>query len=428
MASVKRQITIAVGLLATAVAITWLLYQSRPSSETTEPVYVPVTVDVVTAVRETIRIPIQAQGTVSPLQRTTLVAEVEGRIVEVADNFHVGGYVEAGAIMLRIDPRDYETALARAQAALKSAESALLQEQGQAEVALQEWRKLPKGSQRSEQASDLYLRKPQLAQAQAQLLAASADVKTAQDNLDRCIVRAPYDALIRSKDGELGQYLSQGATLAEVVSVDFAEVRLPIPQTRLAYMDLPRIRQPAGDTPIDLYTDVGGEQTHWSGVLHRSEGVYDERSRVLFAVARIEDPYALQNPAAVPLRIGAFVNANIAGKPMPGLVALPRHVLRAGDMVPVVDADNRVRNRRISSLRTGGDLIYVSAGLENGDLVILTALDNSLTGSEVRVMSRVGSDELRQQLTGPGQSQQAEDPGAATAKSPEPPQNGHTPG
>lgn len=409
MASVKRQITVAVGLLAAAVAITWLLYQTRPASETTEPVYVPVTVDVVEAVRETIRIPIQAQGTVSPLQQTAVVAEVEGRIVEVADAFNVGGYIKAGEIMLRIDPRDYETALARAQAALKSAESALLQEQGQAQVALQEWRKLPAGSQRSEQASDLYLRKPQLAQAQAQLLAATADVRTAQDNLDRSIVRAPYDALIRSKDSELGQYVSQGATLATVVSVDFAEVRLPIPQARLAYMDLPGIESPAGDTPIDLYTNVGGEQTHWTGTLHRSEGVFDERSRVLFAVARIQDPYGLHSADAVPLRIGAFVNANIAGKPMPGLVALPRHVLRAGDMVPVVDIDNRVRNRKISTLRTGGDLVYVSAGLDDGDLVILTSLDNSLTGAEVRVLSRVGSDDLRRQLTGPGESQEFED-------------------
>ena len=401
MASAQRQILLAAALLAGAAGITFLLYLDRPSTEITEPVYIPVTVDVVAAEKETIRIPVQAQGTVSPLQQSVLAAEVQGRIVAVADNFHAGGFLRQGDVLLRIDPRDYEARLARAEAALRSAESELLQERGRADVARREWERLPEGSQRSDDARDLYLRKPQLAQAEAQLLAAAADVNTARDDLERTTVRAPYDALVRAKHSELGHYVAPGSNLAEIFAVAMAEVRLPIPQTRLAYLDLPDVASDTGGALIDLYTDVGGDVTHWSARLHRSEGVFDERSRALFAVARIDDPYALDNPGREPLRIGTFVNANIEGRAMPGLVALPRYVLRAGDMVAVVDDNNLVRNRKVTTLRAGGDFVYVSSGLNNGDLVILTALDNALTGAEVDVVSTISSAELRRQETTP---------------------------
>jgi RND family efflux transporter MFP subunit len=407
---------LAVSLLAGAAGITFLLYLNRPSTEITEPVYIPVTVDVVVAEKETIRIPVQAQGTVSPLQQSVLAAEVQGRIVHVADNFNVGGFLREGDVLLRIDARDYEARLARAEAALRNAESELLQERGRADVARREWERLPAGSQRSDEARDLYLRKPQLAQAEAQLLAAAADVNNARDDLERTTVRAPYDALIRAKHSELGHYVTPGSSLAEIFAVAMAEVRLPIPQTRLAYLDLPEVASDTDGGLIDLYTDVGGTINHWSARLHRSEGVFDERSRALFAVARIDDPYALNSPGREPLRIGTFVNASIQGRAMPGLVALPRYVLRAGDMVAVVDDNKLVRNRKVTTLRAGGDFIYVSSGLENGDLVILTALDSALTGAEVAVVSTIGSAELRRQQIEPppGAAETAVAPDVAT--------------
>nr|WP_241263291.1 efflux RND transporter periplasmic adaptor subunit [Parahaliea mediterranea] len=372
---------------------------NRPATEIAEPAYVPVTVDAVEAVKETIRIPIQAQGTVSPLRRTALVAEVAGRVTEVSPTFNVGGFVEAGEVMLRIDPRNYQTALLRAQSAVASAESALAQEKGRAEVALQEWRKLPAGSQRSEEAKALYLRKPQLEQAEAQLLAARADLDTARDDLGRTIIKAPYEALISGKSVELGQYVSPGTALAEVFSVEYAEVRLPIPQSKLDYLDLPGVEGYRGGAGIDLYTDVGGELTHWTARLHRSEGVFDERSRVLYTVARIEDPYALRHPGRPPLRIGTFVNANITGRALHDLVALPRHVLRADNRLWIIDNEQRLRDRKVSVLRTGGDLVYVSAGLDAGELICLSSVDSALSGSEVDVVSRVTSSELRRQYT-----------------------------
>ncbi len=323
-----------------------------------------------------------------------MLSEVNGRVIEVSPSFVVGGFVSEGDVLLRIDPRDYQTNLLRAQAAVESAESNLAQEKGRAQVALQEWQKLPKGSQRSEEARDLYLRKPQLELAEAQLLAARADLNTARDNLERTIIKAPYDALIREKHSELGQFVAAGTPLAVIFSVEYAEVRLPIPQSKLDYLELPGLAGYETGAAIDLYTDVAGEIRHWTAELHRTEGVFDERSRVLYTVARIRDPYALNDPDREPLRVGTFVNANIEGRALEGIVSLPRYLLRAGNFVWVVDSDQRLRNRQISMLRTGGDLVYVTAGLDDGDLVSLTSLDNSFAGSRVTINSSIPSNQL----------------------------------
>jgi RND family efflux transporter MFP subunit len=276
-------------------------------------------------------------------------------------------------------------------------------------VAEQEWRKLPAGSQRSEEAKDLYLRKPQLEQAQSQLLAARADMNTAKDNLERTFIRAPYDALIRTKRSELGQFVAAGTPLADIFSVEYAEIRLPIPQNKLEYLELPGLSGEGTGSMIDLTTEVGGTVKHWTARLHRTEGVYDERSRVLYAVARIEDPYGLRHPEREPLLIGTFVNAMIAGRELSDVIPLPRYVLRAGNNLWVVDKENRLRNREVTLLRTGGDLVYVSAGLENGERVALTVVDSSLEGAQVTIESSVPSN----QLDHAGQAERRQDTGAA---------------
>jgi RND family efflux transporter MFP subunit len=410
VASIKKQSVISIVLLSGAAAIATVMFLNRPPANISEPEYTPVTVDVARVVMETVQVEVQAQGTVSPLRETAIMAEVSGRIVEVADNYLVGGFVTEGDVLLRIDPRDYQTNLLRAQAAVEQAESNLAQEKGRAEVALREWKRLPKGTQRSEEARDLYLRKPQLEQAEAQLLAATADLNTARDNLERSIIKAPYNAVIRAKRSELGQYVGKGTALADLFAVDYAEVRLPIPQSKLDYLELPGVEGYGEGAAIDLYTDVAGEVKHWPATLHRTEGVFDERSRVLYTVARIEDPYALQDPARQPLRLGTFVNANIAGRAIDNIVTLPRHLLRAGNNVWVVDQNDILRSRQVTVLRTGGDRALVSAGLTEGERVSLTSLDSSLNGASVEVRSEITTSALFEQAPkqGSGQTEAAE--------------------
>jgi RND family efflux transporter MFP subunit len=386
----SKQFFLSAIMLLVACTVTAALYINRPSSELAEPAAHDVTVDVLEVSLQTIRIPIQAQGTVTPVRQTSIVSEVRGRITEVSDAFNVGDFVSKGDVILRIDPRDYQTELLRAQAAVASAKSAMAQEKGRSAVAREEWKRLPKGTQRSSEAKDLYLRIPQLELAEAQLLSAIADRDTATNNLERTVISAPYDCLIRSKHSELGQFVSPGTPLTEIMSIESAEVRLAVPQSKLDYLDLPNVGAYSTDASVNLYTDVAGNVQHWQAQLVRTEGIYDERSRVLYTVARIEDPYGLKTSAEPqsPLRIGTFVHARILGKELTGITVLPRHILRSGNLLWVVDDDMILRNRKVSLLRTGGDSVYVSAGLEEGDLISISVLDPTFSGSRVRIVSQ----------------------------------------
>jgi len=392
----NKQIFFSIVMLAGSVVITTMLYLNRPATSIEDPVRAIVTVDVTGVVKQSLRIPIQAQGTVTPLQETSVVSEVNGRIIEVSPFFIVGGFVSKGDVLLRIDPRNYETNLLRAEASVKSAQSSLAQETGRAKVAEQEWQKSPKGGQRTQAAKDLYLRKPQLDQALSQMLAAQADLNTARDNLERTSIRAPYDALIRTKHSELGQFVAAGTPLVDIFSVEYAQVRLPIPQNKLKYLELPELGTMQNGSPVDLYTEVGGQIKRWSAYMHHTEGVFDARSRVLFSVVRIEDPYGLQYPRAEPLRIGTFVNARIEGKELFDIVRLPRYVIRAGNSLWVIDGTGHLRTRAVTLLRAGGDFVYVSAGLNDGELVSLTTLDSSFEGAQVRIESQTPSNMLDQ--------------------------------
>ena len=389
--------TLAPGILIiVSLAITAVLIANRPQNELAPAEERTLLVDVAEVHLQDLRIPIQAQGTVTPHHDTTMVSEVGGKIIDVSHAFNAGGFIAEGDVLLRIDDRDYQAKLLHAKAALETAESSLAQEKGRVEVARREWERAPKTT-RSKEAGDLYLRKPQLEQAQAQLLSAQADLSKANDDLERTVIRAPYDCLIQEKLSDLGQYVTPGTPVVRVFPVDYAEVRLAIPQSRLAYLDLPGVTgfDKEEAPPVDLYTDISGVVTHWPAHLYRSEAALDERSRVLFVVARIDDPYALQVGDQPPLRIGSFVKANILGREMSDLVILPRYVLRAGNKLWVVDEQMRLRNREVTTLRTQGDEIYVSGGLQQGDLVSLTTFSDALPGMAVRINSR--SSTLRQQ-------------------------------
>ena len=397
MASKSFKALLPLLLIALSVLVATMLIANRPANEFEPAVPRSALIDVAEVHLQDLRIPIQAQGTVTPHRVTTLVSQVGGQIVDVSPSFHAGGFVSTGEMLVQIDDRDYRAAVLRAGSAVATARSNLAQEKGQAEVARREWEKLPNRGSRSREGKDLYLRKPQLEQARAQLLSARAELQKAEDDLDRTIIRAPYDALIREKQSDLGRFVSPGTAVARVFAVDFAEVRLSLPQSKLNYLDLPDIDGYSGEEPplVDLYTDVAGDVTHWQARLHRTEAALDERSRVLFAVARVNDPYALGVGDNPPLRIGTFVKANILGREMTDIVPLPRHVLRTGNQLWVVDADNRLRNRDVTTLRTGGDEIYVTSGLQNGDLVALTTVSDAMPGMEIRISTKVST--LRQQ-------------------------------
>ena len=358
----------------------------RPVVETREPQLPAPLVRVIEVQPQNFRFTVRAQGNVVPRTETTVVPEVSGRVVYVYPSLAVGGFFEAGTTLLKIDPRDYELALAGARAEVARAQVTLEIEKAQAEVALKEWKSLGQG-----EASPLLRREPQLAQARAVLDSARASLEQMRRNLEKTEIKAPFAGRVRQKNVDIGQFVTVGAPVATIYSVDFAEVRLPLPDEELAYLNLPlsyRGDQDERKGPgVVLRATFGGKEYSWRGRIVRTEGTIDPQTRMLHAVAQVENPYGRGgNPGRPPLAVGMFVEAEIKGKLSRNVFVLPRSALRGKDQVMIVDSEQRLRFRPISVLGADREQMVVDSGLESGELVSLASLDTVVDGMKVRVL------------------------------------------
>ena len=383
--TMKILLPIAFILLASTVAL--VLIQTRPKAAQVAAPAPALLVSVASAAREPVSFIVRTQGAVSPRTETTLVSEVAGQIVEVSPAFVSGGFFKKGDVLLRIDPRNYESAVKRASAGVAQARTQVATENALAGYAYEDWKRLRNVDSSREEASDLTLRKPQLQEALASLEAREAELEMAQEDLNRTVIRAPYDGMVREKIADIGQFVNVGHQLARTFAVDRAEVRLPISQQDLSFLDLRGLEE--GLTlPVDLRATIGSQSYHWPAEIVRSEGVFDAMSRVLYVVAQIEDPYDLAGNGREPLRMGTFVTAEISGNAGGDLFAIPRHALSRGDTIWIVDDQLKIQPRVVGIVRTDEDFAYVESGLADGERYAVTPINQPLPGMQVRISER----------------------------------------
>lgn len=396
-----------------------LLVKAAPEAETVEPTTPPPLVRVIEAASRDLRLDVTTQGTVAPHTETTIVAQVGGRIVEVAPAFAEGGAFREGDVLVRIDPTDYELAVSQAEARVAQAETALVRTEAEAAVAREEWEEIhsPDGGE-SDEPNPLALREPQLAEARAALDSARAQLEQARVNLERTSVEAPFDGRVREKQADLGQSVSPGTPLGRVFATDYAEVRLPVPVDQLAYLEVDLTGAMEDGPGVALSAELAGARRTWPARIVRTAGAIDADTRMLGLVARVDRPYGDRpgEPAAVagvPLPMGLFVDATIAGRPVEGVIVLPRSALReppggsgrpsgrgSGDgdarsagtrghvlvVEPGEDGNpGRLRFRPVRLLRLEGDRAVISEGLEPGEKVAISPLDAPVDGMAVRV-------------------------------------------
>jgi multidrug efflux system membrane fusion protein len=382
----KLKIILPIAILVFGAAAAVIMIRSRapvatrPTSE-----YTPL-VRVIEVKPGDYRFTVAAHGTVRPRTESTLVSEVAGTVVEVAPSFAAGGFFKEGDVLVRIDPVDYQLAVVTAKGQVAQAKVLVQTEEAQAQVAREEWQDLGGGD-----APPLAAREPQLEEARAALDAAEAALQRAERDLARTRIAAPYDGRVRSKLVDVGQYVSPGTPVANVFAVDYAEVRLPIPDSDLAYLDIDvnyNARTASGGAvsapEVLLSADFAGEMRRWWGVIVRVEGEIDPVSRMINLVAQVRDPYGRGDGAAAPLPAGLFVDAEIQGRMVEDAVALPRSALRGEDRVLIVDAENRLRFRKVEVLRADRSEAVIGDGLQPGERVCLSLLEAVTEGMKVR--------------------------------------------
>ena len=377
-----------IAVLLAAFAVAGVMIISRPAAESQRPPAVAPPVRIVRAAPADAEFWVTAQGTVEPRTESELVTEVPGRIVWVSPELASGGFFEEGDTLVRIDPRDYAVALDGAKAALARAQANLTH--AKAGLRRQESMRQSRASSRALFDDAVHAE----ATARAGIREADVAVRRAELDLERSEIRAPFAGRVREKRVDIGQFVNRGAAVARVYSTDYVEVRLPIHDTDLAYLELPtRFRVADDDTRaapgprVVISAEIAGRPFSWDGHVVRTEGALDPRTRMTHVVARVDDPYGrASDKDRPPLPIGLFVEASIEGRVVADVFELPRRALRHGNELLVVDSEDRLRLRRVDVLRSDSSRTWIRSGVTAGEQIVTSPLEVATEGMRVRII------------------------------------------
>jgi RND family efflux transporter MFP subunit len=384
----KRFAPVLLILGALIVVVLMDVFKSEPIKAEVPDAALAVKTQVLNATEVTLSV--ESQGTVRARTQTTLISEVSGTVLEVSDQFIVGGTFKKGDVLMRLDPVDHEVALQRAKAQLISRNALLQLEKARAVQAKKEWEMT--GRPESE-APLLALRQPYLAEAEANILQAQAEVKQAQTKLQRATIRAPYAGMVSVKSVDVGQYVTTGSRLGETFALEFVEVRLPLTAKDLSQMEPRSFQNMNSGNKVVLSGSVNGRSADWSAVIVRSEGVVNELNRSQYLVARVSDPYGLNQPllTSVPsLLVGTFVTAKLPGKTLKGVFKVPRSALLQGPRVAVVDEMQKLQINAVEVVFNDEGYYYISEGLKDDVEVIVSAIGTPIKGIKLEVKNSVG--------------------------------------
>ncbi|MCF8198959.1 MAG: efflux RND transporter periplasmic adaptor subunit [Sulfuritalea sp.] len=398
-----RFILPAVVLLASGAAAFWITTQKPVADRGQEPRGTTLSVDAKTLARQPYQIELPSQGLIRPRTESKLVAQVSGAVVEMSEKLREGAFFEAGDLLLSIDDRDYRAELDIAEAGRVEASLKLAEESARSEQAGRDWKSFGQGA-----ASDLVLRKPQLASVQAAQRSAEARVAVARLKLERTQVRAPYAGRVQKKSVDVGQVVSAGTVLADIYAVDALEIRLPLDGRALAQIDLPEPRRgkavARSNLPKVNIAARHGDATHlWQGRVVRVDGAIDSATRQLSIVVQVDDPYGAGAGNRPPLKIGQFVEARVMGRQLKDVFVLPRKAVRQDDSVLLVEK-GRLRVRKINPVWRDAENVVVAEGLQPGELLSLTPLGAGSDGAPVK--ARVDGVELKANIGGKARSGQ----------------------
>ena len=354
----------------------YALLATSPKLEPSRPEPLATTVRVLDVLPQPVQLKVNSQGTVSPNIESELIPEVSGRVEWISPALVNGGYFEAGEVLLRLEDKDNRAKVERANATLTRAKA----EHEHARYEYQRLKSLEDRRLASRSQMENALRAFRVSQATLQ--DAEVNFEQASRDLDRTEIMAPFTGLVRREAVDIGQFVSRGDPIATLYATDQVEVRLPIADRQLAYLnvpvgargELPLLQQP----DVVLSAEYAGRELSWRGKIVRTEAQIDTASRMVHVIARVTN-----EEQETPLSVGLFVKAEIDGLDVDDIVVLPRIAMRNDNQVLVVDEDNRLRFREIDPLRLYQDDIYVRGGLTSGERVCVSPLQTAVDGMPV---------------------------------------------
>jgi multidrug efflux pump subunit AcrA (membrane-fusion protein) len=413
------KITRSLVVLGLAIGIAAALIKLKPKPQKQPPPPASLLVEVMQVKASSPAMVVKSYGTVRPSESLKLVSEVKGKVVEMAPTFEEGGFFRKGELLIRIDPRSYELAVAQRKKQIKQLDAELRrldQERANLEISqniarsdvelakaeLERFKVLAKrgvvAQSNLDQAEQKYLASrnrmleienqvalidPRGDGLRAQRELVEVRLKEALLDLDRTRIKAPFHGWVLEKGVEKEQFVNAGASLGRVYRASALEVEVRIPFKDLLWLGEARLASDPTKGNIGkakvIFNSSG--QTHtWEGRVVRIKAAVDEKTRTL--------PLIIEVPASYPLKPGMFVDVELTGRKIDKAYLLPRSAIHPGNLVCLAE-NNHLVIRPVEVLRRLNDSVYVGEGLTDGDLVITTPISVPKEGMKLRLSQTI---------------------------------------
>lgn len=379
-------------VLAAGVLVAARFLDTAPVAKQRPPDRRPALVEVEPVRVSPERVVVEGMGTVTPARSVEVHPRVSGEVLEVSREVLPGGIVRAGQPLVRIDTADYEIAVRRLEGDVAKAEADLKVELGNQSIAEKEYELL--GDLIQEGDRELVLRKPQLESVEAALDQARAALAKARLDLERTTVRAPFNAVVRSRGVNKGARVTEATVLTTLVGADAYWVEVAVPVDDLGWLRIPRDGSERGSA-VRVYDPASrGGAAYRSGRVIRLAAAVEEQGRMAQVLVEVEDPLALEpaNAGRPALLLGSYVRVEIEGATLPSVAAVERGLLRDGDAVWVMDEEGRLDIRPVGIAFRGRDRVFVSSGIAAGERLVTTDLSSPVQGMALRTREEGASE------------------------------------
>lgn len=386
MNRLKKSLKIFLPVLIVAAgfaAMNFLEHMRKPPSKKGN-AYQGVLVEVVRPRVESYVVKVTGTGIVHPRREISVVPQVSGRIEYISDKFIQGGRFREGEVFFRIEDVDYRLALSQAQSILAQSRLNLTIEKTRGAIARQDLQNIRKES--DIETNPLILREPQREAAEASMDAAEAAVRQAEINLERTVIKAPFNCIVKTEHVDIGQYVHAGSAVADVFGADMAEVIVPIPLDELEWINIPGHDHDSTGSEVEVIKKINGNKYKWTGYVSRILGDVDPRGRMARVVVEIKDPFSTRTGSKnLRLYEGMFVDVVIGGSWFDRVFILPSGVLREESTVWLMGKDHRLVIRKVDVFRTEKGNIILRSGVDPDDLVVLSDINGAAPGMLLRV-------------------------------------------
>ncbi|WP_309385871.1 efflux RND transporter periplasmic adaptor subunit [Cerasicoccus frondis] len=386
-----RRILAIVVIIAVCTAACVVLIETGPKATRKPPAPMQANVKVHSLERTDAQVIIDVMGSVIPQRSIDLNAQVSGEVLELGENFAEGKFLHQGDYILKIDDRDYQTALASAQATLDLELSDMAIESGNQSIAKREWELIQEASEVAGVNASLALREPQLKSAEAEVAMARATLEQAELDLARTRITAPFNAIVLEKTVDVGSFVSTQTTVASLAGSDTYWVRAAVPKAQLQWLTIPGPNQ-AEASSARVYPNAD-RNAFREGKIISLLGDLDPAGRMARVLIAIEDPLSLkpENKDQPALLLGDYVRIELIGRELENIFKLPRESFRDGGRVWLAANNDQLEIRPVTPVWQGDEYVLVDADLKEGERLVLSNLPMPTPGLKLVVADEDGN-------------------------------------